>query len=200
MFQGRCGCGKPWRAQANLAGRSVKCTGCNTVFQVPTFTPATPAWTPQPVNQASPLADPDDPPKPMSASAMAMAIILFLGLTGLVWLAVIQVVSREKAAVVPPAPIPIRVPAALQAPGEPPATLFDANTAVGVLIIIAVIAGGVSLYFLPSIVANARQHPNFAPIFLINLLTGWSILGWVGALAWALTAIDSRDHHHYHRR
>ena len=200
MFQGKCGCGKPWRAQAALAGRMVKCRGCRAVFQVPTFTPPPPPWTPQAASQGSPLADPDDAaPRGVGTGGMAMAIILFLGLTGLVWLAVVQVVNKEKAAVAPPAAMPVRLPAALQAPGEPPTTLFDANTAVGVLIIIAVIGGAQTLYFMPSLVANLRGHPNFPAIFFINLMTGWSGLGWVGAMAWALTAIKSREHYHYHR-
>ncbi len=44
------------------------------------------------------------------------------------------------------------------------------------------------LYFLPSIVAVQRRHSNQAPIFIVNLLTGWTLIGWVIALAWSLSA------------
>jgi hypothetical protein len=43
----------------------------------------------------------------------------------------------------------------------------------------------VVLYFLPSIVAGSREHASVGGIFVVNLLLGWTLLGWVGALAWA---------------
>jgi drug/metabolite transporter superfamily protein YnfA len=42
-----------------------------------------------------------------------------------------------------------------------------------------------ALYFLPSIVAGGRNHASSGGIFVINLFLGWTLLGWVGALAWA---------------
>lgn len=45
-------------------------------------------------------------------------------------------------------------------------------------------------YFLPTFVAVARKHRNAVPIFIVNLLLGWSFVGWVVALAWAFTARD----------
>lgn len=41
------------------------------------------------------------------------------------------------------------------------------------------------LYFLPTFVANGRNHRNATPIVLINLFLGWTVIGWVGALVWA---------------
>lgn len=40
------------------------------------------------------------------------------------------------------------------------------------------------IYFLPSIVA--RKKENFKAIFALNFFLGWSFLGWVAALVWAL--------------
>ncbi|MBP7215933.1 MAG: superinfection immunity protein, partial [Candidatus Omnitrophica bacterium] len=40
------------------------------------------------------------------------------------------------------------------------------------------VVGIVVLYFLPSLVAFLRQHKNKLAIFLLNLLLGWTILGW----------------------
>jgi ABC-type transport system involved in cytochrome c biogenesis permease component len=43
----------------------------------------------------------------------------------------------------------------------------------------------IPLYFLPTFLGrNKRQR---VPIFVLNLLLGWTLLGWVGALVWALT-------------
>jgi hypothetical protein len=43
------------------------------------------------------------------------------------------------------------------------------------------------VYFLPAIVAKEREHPNATAITVLNLILGWTLLGWVAALVWALT-------------
>jgi hypothetical protein len=44
-----------------------------------------------------------------------------------------------------------------------------------------------ALYLAPTIVAQYRSHPQFAPILVVNVQTGWTGVGWVVAIAWALT-------------
>ncbi|MBF0675593.1 superinfection immunity protein [Pseudomonas sp.] len=46
----------------------------------------------------------------------------------------------------------------------------------------------VMLYFLPTVIACLRNHANVVAILLLNLLLGWSVLGWIGALIWSATA------------
>ncbi len=48
-------------------------------------------------------------------------------------------------------------------------------------------------FFLPMIIAISRRHHNVIAIVFLNLLLGWTILGWVGALVWSLTAIREPD-------
>ncbi|HTS59049.1 MAG TPA: superinfection immunity protein [Terriglobales bacterium] len=43
-------------------------------------------------------------------------------------------------------------------------------------------------YFLPSIVAFARSKRDSVSIFVLNLLLGWTAIGWVIALVWSLRA------------
>ena len=43
-----------------------------------------------------------------------------------------------------------------------------------------------AIYFIPSIVAMVNDHKNVAGIIILNLLTGWTGIGWVGALIWAV--------------
>ena len=45
------------------------------------------------------------------------------------------------------------------------------------------------LYFVPWLVAALRRHHNQGAIFILNLLLGWTFLGWVAALVWSATAI-----------
>ena len=48
-----------------------------------------------------------------------------------------------------------------------------------------IFALGTVLYFLPAIVG--RNHKQAAAITLLNLLLGWTLIGWVIALIWAVT-------------
>jgi hypothetical protein len=45
---------------------------------------------------------------------------------------------------------------------------------------------GFVLYFLPSIIAFARSKRDAGSILILNLLLGWTAIGWVIALVWAL--------------
>jgi len=45
---------------------------------------------------------------------------------------------------------------------------------------------GFLLYFLPSIIG--RDKRDAAGIFLLNLLLGWTVIGWIIALIWAVSA------------
>jgi len=54
-----------------------------------------------------------------------------------------------------------------------------------------------TVYFVPTIVAAIRGHQSARAVFALNLLVGWTFLGWVVAFVWALTnltqvAVDSR--------
>jgi lysylphosphatidylglycerol synthetase-like protein (DUF2156 family) len=42
------------------------------------------------------------------------------------------------------------------------------------------------VYLAPSIVAQRYQHPRQPAILMLNVALGWTIVGWVVALIWAL--------------
>jgi hypothetical protein len=46
----------------------------------------------------------------------------------------------------------------------------------------------IALYFVPSLIAALRGHHQTTAIFLLNLLLGWTFIGWVVALIWSATA------------
>lgn len=52
--------------------------------------------------------------------------------------------------------------------------------------VLAVMVASLALYMFPTIEAYARKRVNIAAIGTVNLFFGWSILGWVLALVWAL--------------
>ena len=41
------------------------------------------------------------------------------------------------------------------------------------------------IYFLPCLVAGSK-HRNYLAIAIINVFLGWTLIGWVAALAWAV--------------
>lgn len=45
-------------------------------------------------------------------------------------------------------------------------------------------------YLTPMIVAYARGHKNTLAISVLNLLTGWTVIGWLVALVWSCTAVE----------
>jgi hypothetical protein len=52
------------------------------------------------------------------------------------------------------------------------------------LVLLAVVA--LAIHFLPIVVAWRRHVKNFWWIFLINFFFGWTLIGWVVALVWAV--------------
>jgi len=50
------------------------------------------------------------------------------------------------------------------------------------------LAFSVLLYFLPAIIG--RHKRDAAGIFLVNLLFGWTVIGWIIALIWACASDD----------
>lgn len=47
---------------------------------------------------------------------------------------------------------------------------------------------GLFFYLIPVIVASNRNHKHADAILALNLMTGWTVIGWVASLVWALTA------------
>ena len=56
-----------------------------------------------------------------------------------------------------------------------------AGSAIFFLLLIA------AVYFFPAMIAANRKHASAGAIFVLNLLLGWTFLGWVAALVWSLT-------------
>ncbi len=48
-------------------------------------------------------------------------------------------------------------------------------------------------YFIPSFIAFSRKKTNAGAIFALNLFLGWSLIGWVVALVWALSNKESNQ-------
>jgi Superinfection immunity protein len=53
----------------------------------------------------------------------------------------------------------------------------------------------VVMYFMPTMIAANRHHHNALAISALNLLLGWTFLGWVIALVWACTRTETPIEH-----
>jgi Superinfection immunity protein len=51
------------------------------------------------------------------------------------------------------------------------------------------LAFGVIAYLMPTVVALLRHHHNKTAITLLNILLGWTVIGWIVALVWSATAV-----------
>jgi hypothetical protein len=63
------------------------------------------------------------------------------------------------------------------------------SIAFGAFLFVAVLACG-ALYLLPLLIGLTRRVPDIGSVAAINVLLGWTLLGWAAALAMAL-----RSHH-----
>jgi hypothetical protein len=74
----------------------------------------------------------------------------------------------------------------MQVQGVPEAYLDRGPTITGVLLVVAVAAVSLAVYLLPSIVGRRRR--NASDIIKLNVLLGWTVIGWIVAMRWALKA------------
>ncbi|HEY1797454.1 MAG TPA: superinfection immunity protein [Stellaceae bacterium] len=63
--------------------------------------------------------------------------------------------------------------------------MYDTATTAVLLGVIAL------LYILPTILAYGRDHAHRQALAIVNLLFGWTLIGWIGVFLWALLARPS---------
>ncbi|HXO00470.1 MAG TPA: superinfection immunity protein [Stellaceae bacterium] len=44
----------------------------------------------------------------------------------------------------------------------------------------------VLIYMLPTLIAFGREHPRRTDIAVVNILLGWTLIGWFAVFLWAL--------------
>lgn len=72
--------------------------------------------------------------------------------------------------------------------GEPmPDSMFASSIPYVMLV------AGLILYFLPSLIAVLRDHPQTLPIFILDLLAAWTGIGWIVAVVWACTSFPAAN-------
>lgn len=46
----------------------------------------------------------------------------------------------------------------------------------------------VLIYMLPTLIAFGREHPRRMDVAVVNILFGWTLIGWIAAFLWASLA------------
>jgi hypothetical protein len=64
---------------------------------------------------------------------------------------------------------------------------------VTVAVILYIVPIFLVVYFLPAIIARSKNKRNRVDILALNLLLGWTLLGWLLALIWACRADPRRS-------
>src|ERR1700680_4765103 len=63
---------------------------------------------------------------------------------------------------------------------------MDAETIGSLIGPLLLIFAGTALYFVPTFIARANRKSNTTAIVALNIVAGWTIIGWVVALVWSL--------------
>ena len=64
--------------------------------------------------------------------------------------------------------------------------LIDLNV-FSLIVAFLLIGIAIFMYFLPAIIGFYRNKHNKLAIFALNTLVGWSVIGWIISLIWALS-------------
>lgn len=199
MFGVACpSCGQRFAYVESLEGQTVTCTTCQNQFvmqggnvpsppPLPVATQAVgsdsmpPIVTNRPASRLPRRGKPDNTLGIILACVAGAAMIIALG--------GFAMMSTES-------------PASTASGGTAGPQLEAADVAVGAfgaIFLIVCVVIGFGIYIVPTIIAVSRNHPNMAAIIALNILLGWSFLGWVAALVWSFTEVRSRHNYHYHQ-
>ncbi|MFM0155239.1 superinfection immunity protein [Paraburkholderia sediminicola] len=64
----------------------------------------------------------------------------------------------------------------------------------------AVFLGALMLYLVPAMIADAREREDAFAVTMVNILLGWTVIGWFAALVWARHPVSDRRMKHFARR
>jgi type VI protein secretion system component VasK len=75
----------------------------------------------------------------------------------------------------------------------------DFHALAALVLLVALAALAVYLYFLPFAIGHNRNVSTAAALFFVNLFLGWTVVGWLFCLLWAVIGA-SREQDEFYRR
>lgn len=73
-----------------------------------------------------------------------------------------------------------------------PVFSFSYSYATDIIIVSLSLIAACFIYMIPTCVAASRRHRNTMAIAALNLLFGWTLLGFVGCLVWSLINVSDK--------
>lgn len=64
----------------------------------------------------------------------------------------------------------------------------------------AALLGALMLYLAPAMIADAREREYAFALTMVNILLGWTVIGWFAALVWARHPVSDRRLKHFATR
>ena len=64
--------------------------------------------------------------------------------------------------------------------------LSEISPAIGIPLLFVASVVALLLYLLPSFVAVKREHENQMGVVALNFFAGWTLIGWIACLVWAM--------------
>lgn len=61
------------------------------------------------------------------------------------------------------------------------------------LVIVAVCLISLAIYLIPTIIAKVKRKKNMSGIALLNIFAGWSAVGWIISLIWAVSSDREKE-------
>lgn len=58
------------------------------------------------------------------------------------------------------------------------------------IIFLIIVLVGFFFYLIPTWISLIRRHPHLWRIIILNILGGWTGIGWVAALIWSLLPVN----------
>ena len=77
---------------------------------------------------------------------------------------------------------------------ERPKSLSD-----GEVLVLAIVAGALALYFMPALIGIKRGISSCGALLFVNLLFGWTLIGWLLCFIWAATGATKAQDEFYRR-
>lgn len=72
--------------------------------------------------------------------------------------------------------------------------VFTIQQLMAALLTLAMVLAGSAIYVLPALIAMRRNHASAVTLTLLNIVAGWTLLGWITALVWAFGGEASPGH------
>ena len=74
---------------------------------------------------------------------------------------------------------------------DPKLTAMLENASTGLLVTVVVVT--LLIYLVPSFIALVRRHTYLKQVLVLNVVLGWSTIGWVALLVWAFAGGEIPD-------